>query len=82
MGMMAGAFANAHVSLANLAVVLTHFFFASAGPKVGPVCSDRSGTLRGFTAWLIYDWNPRCSVSGNTKYLAVQRSVIHPDQGV
>ena len=24
MGMMAGAFANAHVSLANLAVVLTH----------------------------------------------------------
>ena len=60
----------------------TVFFFASAGPKVGPVCSDRSGTLRGFTAWLIYDWNPRCSVSGNTRNLAVQRSVIHPNQGV
>ena len=58
------------------------FFFASAGPKVGPVCSDRSGTLRGFTAWLIYNRNPRCSVSGNTRYLAIKRSVVHPYHGV
>ena len=58
------------------------FFFASAGPKEGPVCSDRSRTLRGFTAWFINNQNPRCSISGNTRYLAVKRSVVHPYHGV
>ena len=58
------------------------FFFASAGPKLGPVCSDRSRTLRGFTAGLINNRNPRSSISGNCRDLAIKGSIVHPHQGV
>ena len=58
------------------------FFFASAGPKVGPVCSDLSRTLRRFTAGFINNWNPQSCISGNCRDLAIKGSIIHPHQGV
>ena len=41
------------------------FFFASAGSSKVPSAPTVSGALLGFTAWLMDNGYPKCSISGN-----------------